>query len=111
METKKDYFFIKHHPGILKVKFDDILFVEGLKNYVKIHTVNGAYLTLTSMKDLEAFLPEQQFMRIHKSYIVAVDRIARLSRTEVCFDSQQQCLPVGETFRQRLGTFVDEHLI
>jgi len=110
MENKKDYFFIKHHTGMLKVKLADILFAEGLKNYVKIHTTNGVHLALTSMKELEAFLPSDYFMRIHKSYIVSVDKIDRLSRTEVCFGGLQ-CLPVGETFRQRVGMFVAEHLI
>ena len=110
METKKDYFFIKDHSGILKLKFADVVFIEGLKNYAKIHTANAAFLTLTSMKELEAFLPMEHFMRIHKSYIIAVDKIARLSRTGVCF-AEQQCLPVGETFRQRLGSFVAERLI
>ena len=114
ISSKKDYFFIKHHSGLLKVKFEDVVFIEGLKNYAKIHTSGTAFLTMTSMKELESFLPEEYFMRIHKSYIVAVDKIARLSKSKVCFTEQiteQKCLPVGETFRGRLGDFVSDHLI
>ncbi|HEY4149183.1 MAG TPA: LytTR family DNA-binding domain-containing protein [Chitinophagaceae bacterium] len=110
MNTKKDYFFIKHNSGLVKVKFEDVVFIEGLKNYAKIHTSATSFLTMTSMKELETFLPEEYFMRIHKSYIVAVDKIARLSRSKVCF-SEQKCLPVGDTFRGRLGDFVAENLI
>jgi hypothetical protein len=106
----KDYFFIKHNGKIQKVKFEDIFFIESLKNYCKIYTKETSFLTLTTMKSLEEFLPGDAFIRIHKSYIISVNKIDQLTKTEVCMH-QLKCLPVGETFRDKLGSFIAENLI
>ena len=105
-----DYFFIKHNGRIKKVLFGDIVFVEGLKNYCRIHTRTSKFITLTSMKDLENFLPADQFIRIHKSYIIAVNSIDQLTKAQVCLQDID-CLPVGETFRPRLHAFVSDKLL
>lgn len=106
----ENYFFIKHNGKIRKLRFEDILFVEGVKNYCKIHTREGNFLILSTMKELEKALPEQGFIRIHKSYIIAVNEIDQLTRTEVCL-GVKKCFPVGETFRDKLGSFVANRLI
>jgi len=106
----KDFFFIRHNAKIYRIPFNDVLFIESLRNYCRIHTKDSTLLTLKSMKELEASLPEDDFIRIHKSYIVAVNKISQLTKTEVCLD-KRQCFPVGETFRTRLQSFVGGRLL
>jgi DNA-binding LytR/AlgR family response regulator len=93
-----------------KVNFSEIVFIEGCRNYVKIHTQGTIYMSLTNMKDLEDILPGDHFIRIHKSFIVNVDRINLLSKNEVCIN-KQQCFPVGETFRDKVDSFISSNLI
>ena len=106
----KNFFFVKLNSKVIKLKFEEVVFIEGLKNYAKIHTLSGSFLTLTSMKQLENFLPPEEFIRIHKSYIIAVNHINQMTKSEVCIEDRK-CLPVGETFRGKLRAFVDGNMI
>lgn len=71
----KDYFFIKVGYKIEKIVTDDVLFVQALENYVSLCTTTGKYLTLISLKNIEQILPLSNFIRVHKSFIVAKDKI------------------------------------
>ncbi|MFN5235766.1 MAG: LytR/AlgR family response regulator transcription factor, partial [Bacteroidota bacterium] len=68
---------VKSDRKYVKVAFSDILFVEGWKEYVKIHTLNGKIITLESMNNMELILPDTHFYRVHKSYIVSIPRVRR----------------------------------
>lgn len=89
-------FFVKQNSALVKIFYKDVLFIQGFKQYVKIVTTARPIVTLESMKNLEAQLPKALFMRLHKSYIVAVDKIQSLSRQEVVIN--QNAIPVGKTF-------------
>lgn len=78
-----DYFFIKCEGKYEKIKTDEILYAQSLQNYVMIHTESGKYMTLMSLKTLEENLDPGQFMRVHKSYIVAVSKINSFEHTEL----------------------------
>lgn len=106
----KNYFFVRHNSMMHKVNFGEIMFIEGCRNYVKIHTQEQMYMSLANLKDLEDVLPGEQFIRIHKSFIVNVDKINLLSKNEVCIN-KQQCFPVGETFRDKVNSFITNNLI
>lgn len=69
------YFFVKSDYKIVKVVFDEILFIEALQKYVRIHTATERVVTLMSMSQLEEALPSGQFVRIHRSYIINLDKI------------------------------------
>jgi DNA-binding LytR/AlgR family response regulator len=69
------YFFIKHENKLLKIKHIDILFVEALQNYVAIHVKDKKYLAYLTLQSVEEYLPAEQFLKIHKSYLVAFDKI------------------------------------
>jgi len=84
--------------------------VEGLKNYCKIHTSNGVYITHGSMKQIEASFPEDEFIRIHKSTIISVYSIKYLTGQEVCLDGDRY-FPIGETFRDKVKNFVSVRLL
>lgn len=71
----KDYFFVKSNNKLIKISFDDILYIEALAEYVKIVTNSQSYLTLLRMKDLEENLPNDNFYRVHRSYLVAINKI------------------------------------
>lgn len=75
--TKKDegYFFIKADQKLVRIDYDDILFVEAMQNYVTIHKKDQKYISYLTFKAVEDYLPADRFIRVHKSYIVAIDKI------------------------------------
>jgi DNA-binding LytR/AlgR family response regulator len=74
-EQKDDFFFIKADNKLVKIFFDDILFVEALQNYVAIHTRTKKFISYLTFKSIEDYLPQEQFIKTHKSYIVSAARI------------------------------------
>ncbi|MBK7872965.1 MAG: response regulator transcription factor [Saprospiraceae bacterium] len=76
--TSRDFFSIKVDGKIVKVYFDDILFIEGLKEYVRIVCRDARLVTLESLKNLEDLLPTENFIRVHKSYIIAKNKVQSL---------------------------------
>lgn len=77
------YFFIKCDNGLERICFDDILYAEALQNYVLLHTVQRKYITYLTFKAVEDYLPEQHFLRVHKSYIVALSKIDRIAGSDI----------------------------
>jgi DNA-binding LytR/AlgR family response regulator len=93
------HMMVKSGYQILKIQFDNILYIEGLKDYVKIFTDGRKpVLSLLTMKGLAETLPTGRFLRIHKSFIVAVDRITAISRNRVMIGDRW--IPVGENYRE-----------
>lgn len=93
------YIFIKTEYKIQKIDLADILFLEGLRDYVAIHTTtNGKILTLQSIRSFQEQLPENNFMRVHKSYLVALDKIQFIERNRIVIN--ENYIPVGETYQE-----------
>lgn len=90
------YIFIKVENKMVRVELDDILFVEGLKNYVSIYTKTQRIVSLQVMKQLEEALPQNRFVRVHKSYIVALDKINSIEKQEIYI--KDRIIPIGNTF-------------
>jgi DNA-binding LytR/AlgR family response regulator len=95
-----DHIFVKTEYKIQKINFADILFLEGLRDYVAIHTTKGKILSLQSLRTFEERLPSNNFLRIHKSYIIAIKQINFLEKNRVVI--QDQYLPVGDTYKEGL---------
>ncbi|WP_028296595.1 LytR/AlgR family response regulator transcription factor [Olivibacter sitiensis] len=95
------HFFVKTDLGKLtKIAFKEILYVEGLKNYVVFQLIGGRKLvTLLNMKDVEEELEEFSFFRIHKSYIVSIDKIASVDGNRVSLTEGEHELPIGSTYK------------
>ena len=95
-----EHFFI--NPGIkgrmIQLSYADILYIEGLKNYVVIYTTEGKYITYLSMREIEKAIPLSKFIRIHKSYIVNIDRIKSIDGNNVIL-AQSNELPIGISFK------------
>jgi len=98
---ENDYFFI--NPGArgkaIQLSYAETIFVEGLKNYVVIHTADEKHITYLSMIEIEKALPPARFMRIHKSYIINVDKIKSIDGNSVVLTSRVE-LPIGNSFKE-----------
>ncbi|MFB9844365.1 LytR/AlgR family response regulator transcription factor [Mucilaginibacter ginsenosidivorans] len=97
-EENDGHLLIKSDYKLSKVPFNSIQYIEGLGEYVKIYTPDKTFITLAAIKDLEQSLPEKGFVRIHKSYIVAIKSIISYSKTEVKITGNIK-LPVGRVFK------------
>ena len=99
------YIFVKVENKMVRVELDDILYVEGLKNYVSIYTKTQRIISLQVMKQLEEILPSHRFIRVHKSYIVALDKITAIEKQEIYI--KDQIIPVGNTYAEHFYSLVE----
>lgn len=100
-----EYLFIKTEHRIQKVNLRDILFIEGLQNYITLHTTKCHLLSLQTMKKLEDQLPLKEFIRVHKSYIVSIRHITSIERSRIQIGDQ--VIPVGDFYRDAFYKFID----
>ena len=105
-----DFFFVKADKKLVRVNLADIVYIEGLKDYVIIRLPEDRVITLQTMKSLDDRLPAARFQRIHRSYIVNVDRIEALqgNMVEVLERGKIKLLPVGKSYRDALGERIDQ---
>lgn len=95
-EREEDYFFIKCGSKYEKIYFNDILYVQGMQNYVTIYTRKGKYMTLLYLKNLEENLDKKAFIRVHKSYIVSIDKIEGIEGNEIFIQSNK--IPISRNY-------------
>lgn len=95
---EQDYIFIKSDGKLVKIKIDDILYIEALKEYVKLCTVQGNYITYQSMHHLEEKLPADKFFRVHRSYIVALQYVQMIEGNTVLIN--KTTLPVSRNCKE-----------
>ena len=102
-EQSPDHFFVNVEYTLVKILFDDILFIEGLKDYIKIHLASSSrpVLTKMSLKGMEEKLPTGKFIRVHKSYIVAADKITVIKRDLVYIANNE--IPVSDFYKENLS--------
>jgi len=91
------YFFIRTDSKYIKINFHEIIYVEGCKNYTKIITDTRSHLVLITMKRMEEILPASSFQRIHKSFIVSLERVVEFNTDTVYLKDQQ--LPIGHLYK------------
>ena len=101
------FVFIKDGTKLVKVFFEDILYVEGLKDYVTVHTAEQKIVSLQRLKTLEAQLPENQFLRIHNSYIISLHAIHSIHKNEVQIGSVR--LPISDSYKKSFKDWVDKN--
>ncbi len=99
------YIFVKVETKMVRVELDDILFIEGLKNYVSIFTKTQRVITLQLMKQLEEVLPANRFVRVHKSFIVALDKINSIERQEIYI--KDRIIPIGNTYQEHFNKLLE----
>lgn len=101
------YFFINADYSLIKINFADIIWVEGLKDYIKIHlkSTNKPVVSKMSMKSIEEQLPSSVFLRIHKSYIVSKEYVTSLKKSSIFIKDIE--LPVGDTYKEAVAEYVN----
>lgn len=105
-----DYIFIKSENRMQKVNFTDILYAEGLGNYITLHTIRGKFVTLLGIKDLEEHLPNDKFLRVHRSYIISLIKVDYVEGNQIALENEIN-IPLGETYRNQLWTALDQKII
>jgi DNA-binding LytR/AlgR family response regulator len=108
-EEDTDYFFIRSDNGYEKIFYAELLFIEACQNYSIIYTTQGKFMTLTTMRSLEEQLPTGKFLRVHKSYIVAIEKIRSLSGNEVTIGHEK--IPVSKNYKADLMMIIDKKMI
>lgn len=111
-EGGQNFFFVKADKQHKKINFDDIIYIEGLKDYVMIWQPSGRTTTLQTMKSLEDRLPPNRFMRIHRSFIVAIDKITAIEGNMVEVldkDHKTKLLPIGKNYRDELIEIIEKY--
>lgn len=98
VDAEPDHFFVKTDLKMQRIDFDEVLYVEGLKDYISIYTYSGRVVTLQAMKRMDEFLPTKRFMRVHRSYIVAIDKIQQIEKNRIVIEGQE--IPIGETYKE-----------
>lgn len=105
------FFFVKADKKLVKIAQSEIIFIEGLKDYVIIKKEEGRVITLQTMKSLEDKLPRDTFLRIHRSYILNLNKIKAVmgNVVEVIVDGQVKHIPIGKSYRDQLHEIIDEN--
>jgi DNA-binding LytR/AlgR family response regulator len=111
VRSSKDFLFIKSDYKILRINFDDIKYIEGMSEYIKIHLISSKpVMTLLTMKSIEDQLPADRFMRVHRSYIVNLSRISVIERSRIIFDGTVY-IPVSEQYKDVFQSYIDNNFL
>ena len=105
--VKRDFVFVKSEYKIIMVKFSDILYCEGMKDYTQIYlsAKPQPVLTLHNLKNFVAKLPQDDFIRVHRSYVVSINHIETISRNEISIG--KRVIPIGNSYRHNLFQIVE----
>ena len=108
VEIKDEYLFLKVEYQLVRIAYEDILYMEGLKDYVKVHLKSDTkpVLSLTSLKALEEKLPSARFMRVHRSFIVNLDKIGAVTRNTIQIGSTT--IPVSDQYKEVFSQFLSK---
>ena len=101
-----EYLFIKSDTRYFKVNYDDIRFIEGMRDYVAVHTPKQRILTLMSMTRILERLPADRFMRVHKSYIIGIRHIELIQNHRITIAGRE--IPISNSYREAFQAFVDK---
>jgi two-component system, LytTR family, response regulator LytT len=111
VDSNNEFLFLKSDYKIKRINFNDILYIEGLKDYVKVFTQHTPkpLLSLTSLKLLESKLPEEKFMRVHRSFIVNLEKIDTIERSRIVFGKEY--IPVSDQYKERFQEFLNKNFL
>lgn len=109
LPEEKEFLFVKSEYKQLRIKLADVLYFEGLKDYIKIWLKDSPkpVLTLMSLKSLEEELPEDKFMRVHRSFIVSLDNIQTIERSQIIINDQR--ITVSDHYKPQFQAFVNRN--
>jgi DNA-binding LytR/AlgR family response regulator len=102
-KDSKDFIFVKSNSRLIKLKTSDIYYIEALKDYVVINALNSRYTIHSTMKDIEKKLPQEEFLRVHRSFIVALDKIAAIEQPNLILENDKKVIPIGGSYKDELN--------
>ncbi len=105
-QGERNYLFIKSDVRYFKVNLKDILFIEGMRDYIAVHTGHQRILTLTSMTRMLEKLPDDDFMRVHKSFIININHISLIQNNRVYIGQRE--IPISSSYREDLQRLIDK---
>ncbi len=107
---EEEQMFVKADHKLIRVLFKDILYIEGWKDYVKIHLIDKPHpiLSLMSMKGLEQTLPSSKFIRIHRSFIIQINKIDSINKNRVTIGDNE--LPIGDSYKEDFNKMIDSNI-
>ena len=100
---QKGYIFVKSNSKLVKLKSKDIYYIEALKDYVVIHTQDSRYTIHSTMKDIDAKMGNEEFVRVHRSFIVRLDKIATIEYPNLTLEDIDKLIPIGGSYRDDLN--------
>jgi DNA-binding LytR/AlgR family response regulator len=98
----KDILFVKNNSKLIKVKTTDVFYVEALKDYVVVNTATTRYTIHSTMKDIEKKLPASDFIRVHRSFIVRIDKIVAIEQPNLILEDDKKLIPLGGSYKEGL---------
>ena len=101
-KENKEFIFVKSKSRLIKLNTKDIFFIEALKDYVVINTLNKRYTIHSTMKDIERKMPKDFFLRVHRSYIVRLDKIAQIEQPNLILEENNKIIPIGGSYKEEL---------
>jgi DNA-binding LytR/AlgR family response regulator len=107
--SQEDYFFIKCNQRIEKIKTSDVLYIEGMSNYIVVHTYHKKYITYLTFKGVEEQLPQQMFIRIHKSFLVSINAVKAIDGNEIVLEKLS--LPISKTYKEDVLTRISNKML
>lgn len=102
-KESKDFIFVKANSRLVKLKTSDIYFVEALKDYVVINALNTRYTIHSTMKDIQKKLPSDEFVRVHRSFIVRLDKISAIEQPNLILENDKKVIPIGGSYKDDLN--------
>ncbi len=111
IDANNDFLFLKSEYKIRRINFNDILYIEGLKDYIKVYTRNDLkpVMSLNSLRAIEQKLPEDKFMRVHRSFIVNLGKIEVIDRSRIVFGKEY--IPVSDQYKEKFQAYLDKNFI
>lgn len=104
------FMFVKSDYKLIRVCLDDVMYVEGLKDYVRIYLRSGEkIMSLMSMKKLEEYLPQPEFLRVHRSWIVHMPEVTTIDRFRIVFGDL--FIPISDNYKEQVQTYLDNHTL
>ncbi len=101
--NEQGYVFVKSNSKLVKLKNEDIYYIEALKDYVVIHTLKTRYTIHSTMKDIDVKMGKEKFVRVHRSFIVQLGRIATIEYPNLTLENIQKSIPIGGSYRDDLN--------
>jgi two-component system, LytTR family, response regulator LytT len=111
IEFNSDFLFLKSDYKVRRIRFDNILYIEGLKDYIRVFTAGepNPILSIGTLKTMESRLPAAKFMRVHRSFIVNLDKIETIERSRIIFGKEY--IPIGDQYKDKFQEFLGKNFL